>query len=99
MIQTLVLLLFIGVLNSVTGECPNPDDIPIMYDEDYFTCGTLWYGVGATEWVDACNGCDIGTSYTMRYEYFKIKVLIEGSYCYCSGLTDLGNRKADPHHR
>ena len=82
MIKTLVLLLFIGVLNSVTGECPNPNAIPIMYDEDHFTCAKKWFGPGASEWVDACNGCDLGTSFTMRYKYFKIKEFVKKQIVY-----------------
>jgi len=37
-----------------------------MYDEDHFTCAKKWFGPGDSEWVDACNGCDLGTSFTMR---------------------------------
>jgi len=69
MIKVWTLLLFIGVLNSVTGECPNPDEIPIMYNDDYFTCANFWYGLGAPDPINACNGCETGTSYAVRDGY------------------------------
>jgi len=71
MIKTLVLFIFLSVLSSVTGECPaNPDDdIPIMYDEDHFTCAKIWNGPGDSYWVDACNGCSGGTSFSIRDGY------------------------------
>jgi len=66
MIKILSLLLFIGILGSIKGECPSPNSIPIMYDDEHFTCAKKWYGPGNPESIDACNGCDYGESYTMR---------------------------------
>merc|ERR1711860_44798 len=59
MISFVKVLLVFGYIYSAKGECPAPDDIPIMYDENTFTCATFWAGPGADQWVDACNGgCD-----------------------------------------
>ena len=51
---------------QIIGECPSPNSIPIMYDDEHFTCAKKWYGPGNPESIDACNGCDYGESYTMR---------------------------------
>jgi len=70
MIKIFSLLLSIGVLHLVKGECPSSLDIPTALDNGTFICATYWKGPGdsgASNGLDACNSCEYGDSYTMTH--------------------------------
>ena len=51
--QEMMRLLIAGIialfyLSETSGECPNMDDIPVMYDKERFTCGCN-YAINYTE--------------------------------------------------
>jgi len=41
---------------SCKGECPAMNDIPVMYDDQVFTCAETWREWGGSYAVDSCNG-------------------------------------------
>ena len=51
-----LVLIFCALAN---GECPDINDIPIMYDENTFTCALKWYGPGNDNAIQGCNDCSL----------------------------------------
>ena len=58
---------FVLQLHAANAECPQMEDIPVMYDEDNFMCFTWWRDYGGDYSVSACNGdqwyCPDGRDY------------------------------------
>merc|ERR1719348_2548982 len=53
---TLLLFTLSAMIISCKGECPAMNDIPVMYDDQLFTCMTKWHDKGGDYAVDSCNG-------------------------------------------
>jgi len=53
---TLLLFALFAMIISCKGECPPMNDIPVMYDDQKFTCMTWWWDRGGDYAVDSCNG-------------------------------------------
>jgi len=52
---TLLLFTFSAMIISGKGECPAMNDIPIMYNDQLFTCAKIWRDKGGDYAVDSCN--------------------------------------------
>merc|ERR1711915_808692 len=53
---TLLLFTFSAMIISCKGECPSMNDIPVMYNDEAFTCARSWDHRGADNAIDSCNG-------------------------------------------
>ena len=67
--QEMMRLLIAGIvalfyLSETSGECPNMDDIPVMYDKERFTCGCN-YARRAQEWREQLDfdSLDLGANF------------------------------------
>jgi len=53
---TLLLFTLSAMIISCKGECPAMNDIPVMFNDQAFTCGKKWMDWGGDYAVDSCNG-------------------------------------------
>ena len=54
--KIILLVTVFVVLGHVEGECPRMDDVPVMYNPNYFSCFAHWRGEGGSYAVNSCNG-------------------------------------------
>jgi len=83
--QEMIRLVIAGIvvlfyLKETSGECPNMDDIPVMYDKEHFTCAWAYSGAGSAYDVDACNDCYGSTGF--HYTYHDQTESDSGICCY-----------------
>ena len=63
-----LLLLTIGSQSS--AECPQLEDVPIMYgDTNTFTCARVYMGPGGKYLVNGCNSCSAGEYFEVNHGY------------------------------
>ena len=80
--QEMMRLLIAGIvalfyLSETSGECPNMDDIPVMYDKERFTCGCN-YAINHNSSIMAVRVVEFSNrGYKIRIFCLRINILKE----------------------
>ena len=94
MILATVLILPLICFHVTTGECPQMNDIPVMYNSHTFTCMKYWW----PDWgddlsVNACNG-EYSTSAVVTFNMCRDECLHSVvTMCYEGGEYTIGDHE------